>query len=114
MENVVPIEQLDSFIEEVIAKVNAGAWAARQKGVAANLPEAIQFQVTVVKQWQVESLAATVERLSTQSEHQGGTTRETQTGSQTETASNNEQSNQNDGGTNTHKQTTTTQSVYTT
>jgi hypothetical protein len=114
MENVVPIEQLDAFISEIISKVNAGAWEARQKGIAANLPEAIQISAIVVRQWQPESLAATTERAGTETGKQGGKTQETQSGSQTESANNSEQSNSTAGVTDTHKQTATTETSYTT
>ena len=113
MENVVPIEELDSFISEVIAKVNAGLSVAREAGVTVKMPREIQVSAIVVKQWQVEGLEFTTRRETNENGTQGGKTTETQNGGGTETTTSNDQSSRVDNEEYAHKQTTGTETTYT-
>ena len=54
MENVIPIEDLAKFIESVVVQVNEGVALARSHDcLLAELPEQVQFEVTVFSKWQV-------------------------------------------------------------
>mgnify|MGYP007090082741 CR=1 FL=1 len=52
MENIITIEELPAFIDEAIAKVNEGVALARRRGILAELPKDVQFDVLLVSKWQ--------------------------------------------------------------
>jgi hypothetical protein len=52
MENIIPIAELPAFIDEAIAKVNEGVALARRRGILAELPKEVQFDVLLVSKWQ--------------------------------------------------------------
>lgn len=112
MENVVPIEQLDDFVREMVMQVNAGLAAVRADGVLVEMPQSIQITAVVVKEWQPESLEILGERETNESGRQGGTTSETQSGGETQSQTGNDQSTRVDRGTNTHKQTTDVDTTF--
>lgn len=112
MQNIVPIEELDSFISEVIAKVNAGLSVAREAGVTVKMPREIQVSAFVVKKWQVEELEFTTRRETSENGTQGGKTTESQNTGGTEKTTSDEQSNRVDNGENIHQQTTNTDTTY--
>lgn len=52
MENIITIEELPAFIDDAIAKVNEGVALARRRGILAELPKEVQFDVLLVSKWQ--------------------------------------------------------------
>jgi len=45
------------FIKAQLAKVNEGVWEARKAGLNVQMPEAVQFDVIVIRKWQPADLA---------------------------------------------------------
>lgn len=77
MENVVYLSELDAHIAEAIEKVNNGVKLARAKGIQAELPAKIDFDLIAVVRWQELAMES----------GESGVTKETQSGGTTETSS---------------------------
>ena len=80
--NIVPIEEIDACIEQVVAKINAGVAKLRDQGIYAQLPESVEISMTVVRGWQTWAIES----------KETGTTTEKQTGSTLETSTSTEKS----------------------
>jgi hypothetical protein len=99
MENVIPIEDLPDFIDRAIAKVSEGVALARSRGILAELPKEIQFDVVLIEKWQSQDMPIIGVENSTSTETGNGTSTSTQTGGSTRT------STESDSGTNTSSDT---------
>jgi hypothetical protein len=53
MDNIVRMEDLPEFIAETMERINAGVLLARQRGMYPELPSEVQFDLTLVKSFQV-------------------------------------------------------------
>lgn len=92
-DDVVRIEDLPDYIEQVILHLRKGIAAARQAGVLCDMPEEVAFQVTVVKEWQalpMKGLETSVSNGESKREQEGKRTQEgDNTRTTTETSVNN-------------------------
>lgn len=91
MENIVRLSELDQFVADTIDKVIGGVTKARALGHQAELPQKIDFQVIVIKDWQALDIVA----------GESAQTEETQGGGSTETSTSKgkEDSQRNEGST---------------
>lgn len=80
MENVIPIEDLPAFIDATIAKVSEGVALARRRGILAELPKEVQFDVTVIQTWQSPTLVIVATDISNGSDTGTSTSTSTQKG----------------------------------
>jgi hypothetical protein len=112
MENVIPIDQLESAIDQAVEKMARGVATLRAKGIMAEMDEEVSFQAVVVFDWQSLNIAkdevgeTTGIQGGTTSEVQGGSTSSRQTGTTTSKQTGTTTSNQT--GTTTSDQTGTT------
>jgi len=129
MENIVPIEEFGTFVQECVAEINKGLAASRASGILVEMPESLQVSALVVRRWQPEEFQiigakeskeeglqggiTTETQVGTTTETQGGSTAETQEGDSTETVSSNDQSSKQDASENKHTQKTETETNYT-
>jgi hypothetical protein len=84
MENVIPIADLPGFIDDAIAKVYEGVALARRRGILAELPKEVQFDVTVIKTWQAPNLE--IIGTETTESRDNGTSKNTQASNSTRTS----------------------------
>jgi hypothetical protein len=83
MENVVMMQDVAAVVEETIAAIRDGVAAARDAGIQAEMPTAVQFQMTVVKSWQTLEIIGF--EMGENEERQGGTSTVAGTSTQNET-----------------------------
>jgi hypothetical protein len=86
MQNVVPIDDLPDFIDRAIAKVSEGVALARRRGILAELPNEVQFEVTVVSRWQHPDLVIVDTNTSTGRDNGTNTSVSAQKGGGTRTS----------------------------
>jgi hypothetical protein len=75
-DEVVRLEELPAFVSSVIEGISKGVAELRAKGINAEMPTEVGFNVIVVKEWQALEIKGSEE--STAEEKQGGTTKEKQ------------------------------------
>lgn len=63
-DEVLRLEDISDFIEEVVAKVRDGVAASRKRGILCDMPDEITFSVTVVKEWQALEIKGVEETTS--------------------------------------------------
>ncbi|MBK1883658.1 hypothetical protein JIN85_14650 [Luteolibacter pohnpeiensis] len=89
VETVIRLEDLPSFIEEIIMKINDGCAAAVERGVQVELPAEITITATIIKDWQLLDIVSNQEMNG--NEEQGGGSEEvadsTESGIQTRNGS---------------------------
>lgn len=68
--HIVRIEEIGTCVRQVIESLNAEAYLMNQRGFFVELPEEIQFEMLVVKEW--EALESTDREISEGTEIQGG------------------------------------------
>ncbi len=75
--HIVRIDEIAECVDRTLTGIRDGLLLARRNGIIARWPEKVDFQMTVVKDWQVLDMSS-VEESSTK-ETQGGTTSEVST-----------------------------------
>jgi hypothetical protein len=75
--NIVRIHEVGDCVVQAIDDLNAKLWAANQRGHFVEMPEEMQFQMLVVKEWEV--LESTDRQITVTTDNQGGFSTETQT-----------------------------------
>ena len=90
MENVIPIEDLPDFIDRAIAKVSEGVALARSRGILAELPKEIQFDVVLIEKWQSKDLLISSSDSSISMDSGTSASTSTQKGSSSRTSSEND------------------------
>jgi hypothetical protein len=78
---IVQENNLSDFIKAQLAKVNEGVWEARKAGLNVLMPEALQFDVTVIRKWQSEDLEIVGKDTTKSTDTGGGTSTSIQEGS---------------------------------
>lgn len=87
MDNIITIEELPEFIDMAIAKVNEGVALARRRGILAELPKEVQFDVTLVTKFQTLTIVSKDGSVSNDVSTSNGTSTSKSDGTRTGTES---------------------------